>query len=79
MRFDEYDQYDLSEGDLSNLEKAPIKVESYLQHDYIAMRESFAKYNDAMVQVIITTLEKLFTVTELKEKVLPNLKKNEIL
>ena len=69
----------LSEMDLSNLEKAPIKVEKYLQHDYITMKEQFSKYNDVMVAQTIFMLEKLMTVAELKESVLPNLKKNEIL
>ena len=69
----------MSDGDLSNLEKAPVKVENYLQNDYIAMKAHFAKYNEVMVSQTIVILDKIFTHVELKEKVLPNLKKNEYL
>ena len=64
----------MSDGDLSNLEKAPIKVENYLQHDYIAAKEHFAKYNEVMVRQTVIMLDKLFTAVELKEIVLQNLK-----
>ena len=69
----------MSEGDLSNLEKAPVKVEKYLMHDYITFKEQFAKYNEVMVTQIVYMLDRLFTKEELKERVLPNLKNNEIL
>ena len=69
----------MSDGDLSNLEKAPEKVELYLNHDFMAAKETFAAYNDALVTQTVLMMEKLFTTIELKEKVLPSLKKNQTL
>ena len=57
----------MSDGDLSNLEKAPLKVDKYLNHDFISAKETFAKFNEVMVSQTIRMLEKIFTTVELKE------------
>ena len=55
------EMFNMSEGDLSNIEKAPLKVDKYLNHDFITAKETFAKYNEVMVSQTILMLDKVFT------------------